>query len=148
MATTHRARRQPIIPKVNQTKTIWRGNAEPESGHKSPSNPPKHWWGLSSSPHHPVGQSDPRRAARPQGHSARSRGSPRRCLRAPCSVCTVCLHGLIARHCVALYIVQLSTNVKYVLGNNLASACHALFGHGHCIVLLLMLCGIKIKKDV
>lgn len=63
MATTHGARRQPIIPKVNQTKTIWRGSAEPESGHKSPSDPPEHWWGSSSSP------PSPRRAERPKKSS-------------------------------------------------------------------------------
>ena len=35
--------------------------------------------------------------------------------------------------------LYLNTNIKYVLGNGLASKCHDLFGHGNFIVLLLIL---------
>ena len=102
----------------------------PSQGARAPTIPPSTGGARPALPHHPVGQRDPRRAARLQGHTARSTGSPRRCLGAPSSVCTSCLRGLISWHCVALYIIQLNTNVKYVLGNDLASACRACLAMG------------------
>lgn len=131
MSPSHRARQQPIIPKVNQTKPSGEGVHTQVRAQE----PLEHWWGSSSS------YPSPHRADGPQ-KSSTAAGAPHRCLDAPCCVSTSCLHGLISRHCVALHILQLNTTIKYVLRNDLASKCCALFGRGHFTVLLLILSSI------
>lgn len=132
MSASHQARQQPIIPKVNQTKPSGKRVHTPSQGTRAPATPLEHWWGSASS------SPSPHRAAGPQ-KSSMDAGAPCWCLGSPCCVCTSCLHSLISWHYIALYIIQLNTKIKYVLWNHLARKCHALFGHGHFIVLLLIL---------